>query len=181
MSLNKVTYACIWLRINAVRRISLQGNCNILFAQYRGKVFLTPSHSQRISKYWEQWSNAKMDLVQYFHLSSDNTDLNHKSTYLDGGTIKIRLNSHVTMDPVIQHTRAKTKKPAKIVSNGGPLGAPSPVFATFDFSVRASPSDGVAFNVNTVTTLRLSWNFKTFLNLNERNNTRLRTIYHLRV
>lgn len=55
--------------------------------------------------------------------------------YLEDGKLKIRLSSHVTMDPMIQNTTRKTTTPAKIVRNGGPW-RPSLVAAPSDFPLR---------------------------------------------
>lgn len=40
--------------------------------------------------------------------------------YFDGGTLVIRLISHIAIDPMTQQTAQKTKTPAKMVANGGP-------------------------------------------------------------
>lgn len=107
-----------------------------------------------------------------------NSNLNYKSiqafnrslqlrSYFDGGTLTIMPISHKIMDPTIQDTSKKTKKPAKTVRNGGPWGA-SLVLIPLDFSLLESP-EGIEFDADATTNLCLFCNLAVFLNLNERN------------
>nr|GMC75632.1 hypothetical protein Iba_chr03dCG6840 [Ipomoea batatas] len=65
-----------------------------------------------------------------------------KYAYFGEGTLVIRLTSHITMDPKIQHTAKRTKKPAKMVANGGPWGTLLP-------SVAYDPFEGLGFDAKT--------------------------------
>lgn len=86
------------------------------------------------------------------------------SIYLESGTLTIRPNSHMMIDPKTQHTREKTRNPAKIVRNGGPWASSLDIVPP-DFSSLESPSEGLEFEANTVYNLVLDCNLAAFLNL----------------
>lgn len=87
--------------------------------------------------------------------------------YFNGGTLVIRVISHITIDPMIQQTTQKTKTPTKIVANGG-------LDASLLFS---DPPEGLVLDFDIGSSLCLRCTLKTLLNLKSKTgNKELRTI-----
>lgn len=109
-------------------------------------------------------------LVSHFWMDKlKSTNTRQTWTHFNGGGCNIKPISHITMDPMIQHMKKKTTRPAKMVRNGGP-GAASLVFVSSD------PSEGFERDANTGLHLFFTCTLTSFLNLRE-NKKELAWIY----
>lgn len=81
-----------------------------------------------------------------------------------GNTLTTTLISHKTTDPRIHRTRRKTRKPAKMVKNGGPVAAAS-VLLSSDFSFPESPPDGLVFDAKIKGNMSFGCNLGVVFNL----------------